>query len=267
MCTIVVLRRPGHEWPVLIAANRDELRNRPWKAPARHWPDRPEVVAGLDLLAGGSWLGLNEAGLVAAALNREGTLGPAAGKRSRGELVLDALDHADAAEAAGALSALDPAAYRSFNLVVADNRDAFLLAHRDPASGAPIAVEPLPVGLSMITALDRDDPRAPRIRFHHPRFLAAPVPDPSKGDWSAWEALLASREAEPGAGTRGALFIDPMPAGDPGAFGTVSSSLIALPAADRSDSGPIWRFADGPPERWRWEIVPFPGPSAGKAVN
>jgi hypothetical protein len=264
MCTIIVLRRPGHDWPVLIAANRDELRNRPWKAPGRHWPDRPEVLAGLDLLAGGSWLGLNDHGVVAAALNREGTLGPAAGKRSRGELVLDALDHGDAADAAHALGALDPAAYRPFNLVVADNRDAFLLSHRDPVGGAPIAVERLPEGLSMITSLDLDDPRAPRIRFHRPKFLTAPVPDPSGGDWSAWEALLASRDGEPESGARGALFIDPVPAGDPGAFGTVASSLIALPAVNRPDLAPIWRFADGPPEHWRWEIVPFQGQPATK---
>src|SRR6476659_3255713 len=57
MCTLVILRRPGHRWPVLIGANRDEMIDRPWEPPGRHWPDRPEVVAGLDRLAGGSWLG------------------------------------------------------------------------------------------------------------------------------------------------------------------------------------------------------------------
>ena len=112
MCTIVVLNRPGHDWPILIAANRDERLGRPWKKPAAHWLDRPEVVAGLDVDAGGSWLGLNAGGVVAAVLNREGTLGPALGKRSRGELVLEALDHMDAVDAADSLLALDPRAYR-----------------------------------------------------------------------------------------------------------------------------------------------------------
>ena len=51
MCTLVILRRPGHRWPVLIGANRDEMIDRPWEPPGRHWPDRPEVVAGLDRLA------------------------------------------------------------------------------------------------------------------------------------------------------------------------------------------------------------------------
>src|ERR1700719_1673890 len=129
MCTLVILRRPEHDWPVIIGANRDEMIDRPAEPPGRHWPDREEVVAGRDLLAGGSWLGLNDWGVAAAVLNRHGSLGPAAGLRSRGELVLEALDHADAVAAAEALSYLDPAAYRSFNLIVADNRDAFWLCH------------------------------------------------------------------------------------------------------------------------------------------
>jgi hypothetical protein len=259
VCTIVVLRRPDTEWPVLIAANRDEMLNRPWAPPGRHWPDRPQIIAGLDRMAGGSWLGLNDQGVVAAALNREGSLGPAAGKRSRGELVLDALDHADAADAAAALSALDPRAYRPFNLVVADNRDAFLLALREGAGR--IAVEPLPPGLTMLTSRDRNDPRSPRIRVYHPLFAAAKIPDPGAGDWSDWAALLGTRDSEPGAGAVESLFIDPLSPDDSGAlFGTVSSSLLALPAAGRPDRHPIWRFASGQPENWRWlEVAPEPG--------
>src|SRR6266481_1460273 len=84
MCTLVILRRPEHRWPVLIGANRDEMIDRPSQPPGRHWPDRAEVVAGLDLLAGGSWLGLNDWGVAAAVLNRQGSLGPATGLRRRG---------------------------------------------------------------------------------------------------------------------------------------------------------------------------------------
>ena len=120
MCTLAILRRPDHPWPVIIGANRDEMIDRPSLPPARHWPDRAEVVAGRDLLAGGSWLGINDWGVAAAVLNRHGSLGPAAGQRSRGELVLEALDHADAVAAAAALSDLDPHSYRTFNLIVAD---------------------------------------------------------------------------------------------------------------------------------------------------
>src|SRR6201994_1967616 len=154
MCTFVILRRPGENWPVLIAANRDEMIDRPWLPPDRHWPDRPEVVAGQDVLAGGSWLGLKDPGVVADILNRHGSLGPAPGQRSRGELVLEALDHADASEAAKALSHIEPAAYRTFNLMIADNRDAFWLRH---AGGVRIELHPIKAGLSMIAAGDLDD--------------------------------------------------------------------------------------------------------------
>jgi len=82
MCTLVILRRPEHDWPVIIGANRDEMIDRPWQPPGRHWPDRPEVVAGLDTLAGGSWLGINDWGVAAAVLNRHGSLGPAPDRRS-----------------------------------------------------------------------------------------------------------------------------------------------------------------------------------------
>ena len=138
MCTLVMLRRPEARWPLIIAANRDELSTRPWQAPARHWPDRLDVVAGRDMTAGGSWFGVNDDGLAAAILNRPGTLGPADGKRSRGELVLEALDHAEAKSAAEALVDLDPDAYRPFNLVIADRYDAFWLRHAGRHSGLRI---------------------------------------------------------------------------------------------------------------------------------
>src|SRR5215469_15964179 len=151
MCTLVILRRPGHAWPVLIGGNRDEMIDRESKPPGRHWPDRPEVVAGLDSLAGGSWLGVNDWGVVAAVLNRHGSLGPAANRRSRGELVLEALDHADAIAAALALSHLDAEAYRTFNLIIADERDTFWLRH---AGGPRVELKPVDEGLSMIAAGD-----------------------------------------------------------------------------------------------------------------
>ncbi len=177
MCTLVILRRPEHDWPVIIGANRDEMIDRPAKPPGRHWADRAEVVAGLDLLAGGSWLGINDWGVAAAVLNRHGSLGPAAGLRSRGELVLEALDHADAAAAAAALAQLNTAAYRSFNLILADNRDGFWLRHADTGR---VEIRPLKDGLSIIAAGEIDDLRTRRLELARPAFRAWPAPDPDK---------------------------------------------------------------------------------------
>ncbi len=239
MCTVVILRRPEHDWPVLIAANRDEMRDRPWRPPARHWPDRPDVVAGLDELAGGSWLGINDHGVVAAMLNRVDSLGPAPGKRTRGELVLEALDHADAADAAEALVALNGLSYRSFNLLIADSRDAFWLRHDGDRA---IEVRPLARGLSMLTAHDVNATESSRVREYLPRFEAVPVPEPETGDWQSWEALLASRDSAPGQAPFGAMRIETATG-----FGSVNSSLIGLPRPTLDQRRPIWRFAGAAP--------------------
>lgn len=250
MCSVVFLRRPDHSWPLIIGANRDEMMDRPWRPPARHWPDR-DVVGGFDELAGGTWLGLNDMGVIAGVLNRPGTLGPAAGLRSRGELPLEALDHADAAGAASALSRLNSAAWRPFNLFVADNRDAFWVRSIGGGGSGSISVAEIPIGLSMLTAHDLNDMRSARIRFFMPRFKAAAAPDPDRGDWSAWEALLTSREAEPEAGPQGAMMIV-----TPGGFGTTSSSLIALPSVAAAPTRkPVWRFGHGPADSLRYEDV------------
>jgi hypothetical protein len=249
MCSVVILYRPDHPWPLVLGANRDEMADRPSAPPGRHWPDRPNVVAGLDRLAGGSWLGVNDEGVVACIMNRMNTLGPAPGRRSRGELVLEALDHADATAAAAALQALDPVAYRAFNMFIADSRDAYWLRNLGHPQGW-VEVHPLPPGLSMITAHDRNDAaRSPRIRIYLPRFREAAPPDPEAGDWRAWESLLASSEVEPG----GAV-TDAMAFTTDNGFGTLSSSLLALPAGRRRRR-PIWRFADGRPDRHPFATV------------
>lgn len=246
MCTVVILRRPDHAWPLILGANRDEMAGRPWRPPGRHWPDRPEVVAGLDELAGGSWLGMNDTGVVAAIMNREHSLGPAADKRSRGEIVLEALDHADADAAAHALAALDGSAYRPFNLIVADNRDAFWLRH---AGESDVKVTSLPDGVSMITARELNDTGHARIATYLPRFRAAAAPDPATGDWAAWEALMGATESAEGAGPRSAMSLNP----DHG-YGTLSGALIALPAPGQA-ARPVFRFCDDRPGAAPWRDV------------
>ena len=249
MCTLIVLRRPGHDWPLILGANRDEMMARPWRAPGRHWPDRPDVVAGLDELAGGSWFGLNDHGVVAGILNRFGTLGPAPGQRSRGELVLEALDHADARDAAAALAQIDPRAYRPFNMIIADNRDAFWIRHADPGARAPTA-KPLAPGLVMIAAGDLDDAETPRLKRYRPRFASAAPPDPGKDDWQAWESLLADSESSPHDGPSGAMRFTVSERG----FATVSSTLLALPAAG-TGARPVFRFRAWQPAPTAWRDV------------
>jgi len=242
VCTVVLLLRPGHPWPVLIAANRDERLDRPWDAPGAYWPEQPGNVAGRDRLGGGTWMAMRD-GLVAAVLNRPGSLGPAPGKLSRGGLPLMAAGHGSAAAAADAMLALDGAAYRSFNMVVADRHSAHFvrgLGHGRPEGWA------LPPGLHMVTAHDPNDLDSPRTRMHLPRFVAAAAPDPARGDWAAWQALLADRSVDPTA----ALNVSPRDG-----FGTVCSSLIGLPA----EGAPVWLFAAGPPDQAAFKSVAAAG--------
>ncbi|MFC7477838.1 NRDE family protein [Dankookia sp. GCM10030260] len=231
MCTVILLHRPGHAWPVLVAANRDEMLDRTWDPPGRWWPDFPEVTGGRDRLSGGTWMAVNRAGVVAAVLNRPGSLGPAPGKRSRGELPLLALRETTAAAAAAAIAALPAVEWRSFNMAVADRHGGIFL--RAEGHGRP-QVLPLPPGLSMITAHDPNDLASPRTARHLPRFRAAPVPDPGTADWRSWEALLADDSiAESRAD---ALRVPPTDG-----FGTVCASLLAIAA----DGALGWRFAAG----------------------
>ena len=248
MCTLVILRRPENDWPLIVAANRDEMLDRPGAPPGRHWPDRAHVCAGLDKLGGGTWLGINDYGLVAGVLNRTGTLGPDPELRSRGELPLEALDHAEATEAARALADLDPAAYRPFNLFVADRGHAFWITSLNAAGEPGMRVADVPIGLSMLTDRDLNDDTSGRIALNLAKFNAAAAPDPASGDWREWQTLLSDKAVTVDA--REAMNIR-MDTG----FATVSSSLIAFAKPEMRDTPPVWLFADGPPDKTPYEAV------------
>jgi hypothetical protein len=220
-----------------MVANRDERLDRPWDPPAAWWPEQPDVIAGRDRLAGGTWMGLNRHGVMAAVLNRQGSLGPAPGKRSRGELPLIALAERTAPAAARAIAALDAGQWRSFNLVVADAREAVFV--RGAGFGRPQS-RPLPAGVSMVTAHDPNDLDSPRVARHLPRFIAAPPPDPD--DWSGWRTILSDRSGSAGEQ------INVMPRAG---YGTACSSYVAWPAL----GVPVWLFAAGPPDRVPFEPV------------
>ena len=85
MCLIVFAWRPGHAQPLIVAANRDEFYARP-SLPLAQWPEAPQVYAGRDLEAGGTWLGVGANGRFAALTNIRDPHQPPA-RKSRGELV------------------------------------------------------------------------------------------------------------------------------------------------------------------------------------
>ncbi|MBS0560661.1 MAG: NRDE family protein [Proteobacteria bacterium] len=241
MCTVVVLSRPGHAWPVMLAANRDEQQDRAWDAPAAHWPGLA-LIGGRDRTGGGTWMALNRHGVACCVLNRPGSLGPAPGKRSRGELPLIALAARSLGAAVEVATALPAHEWRSFNLVLASAEGAAFV--RGLGHGHPEA-HFLPPGISMVTAHDPNDAESTRVARHLPRFAAAPPPDAD--DWRGWRAVLA----DSGGGAAEQINVAPR-----GGFGTVCSALLGL----RADAPPDFRFAPGPPDAAAFAPVPLAFP-------
>ena len=128
MCTLALYFQAINKYPLVIAANRDELLSRQSTTPEVLLED-PWVFGGRDLRAGGTWLGINSHGMFVGILNRRSAdKKTKVGKRSRGLLCLDLLKAKDPDEARGVLSRERVEIYDPFNLVFANSREA-VIAH------------------------------------------------------------------------------------------------------------------------------------------
>ncbi len=127
MCLVVVAFRASEKHPLIVAANRDEFYARP-ALDAGWWPDHPGLLAGKDLQAGGTWLGVHRSGRFATVTNFRDADAPVAGLKSRGHLVGDFLlgdmtPHEYVAT-------IDPDAYAGFNLLLSDRDSLAYLSNR-----------------------------------------------------------------------------------------------------------------------------------------
>lgn len=159
MCLILVAWKVHARFPLVVAANRDEFHGRP-AARAAFWDDKPGVLAGRDLRARGTWMGVSRGGRFAAVTNYRGGTEPGAAE-SRGALVTSYLEGVGVAELAGR-----KAAYSGFNLLASDGAELWWLSNRD---GGPRRLEPGCYGLGNLL-LD-----APEVEEHKQRFRDAPV--------------------------------------------------------------------------------------------
>jgi uncharacterized protein with NRDE domain len=195
MCTVIVLYRPAHRWPVLIAANRDEKLDRAWDPPDGWWPEHPMLVGGRDRTAGGTWMALGPGGVVAAVLNRPGSLGPAEGKRSRGALPLLAATAPTASAAADSITALSASQWRPFNMVVADARQVIFL--RGLGEGTP---EAFPLSPRTIPTTRAALARVAISRDSAPRRRRTPTPmigPAGRRCWRMMASILPSARQRP----------------------------------------------------------------------
>jgi uncharacterized protein with NRDE domain len=227
MCVLAFAWKTHHELPLVLAGNRDEFHARP-TAPADWWDEHPDLVAGRDLQAGGTWMGATRTGRFAVVTNfREP--GGDAGERSRGDLVRDFL--------ASSLSPDDwrrsirASDYGGFNLIFGDGDELHVLSNRVPGT------TPLPPGVYGLSnhGLDTPWPKLVRAREGMSEWIASdrsdterlfeilgdrrPADDevlPDTGVPYQWEKLLSS------------VFITSP------AYGTRSSTVICFRAEGRA---------------------------------
>ncbi|WP_395343611.1 NRDE family protein [Ningiella sp. W23] len=116
MCILFIAVEQHPDYPLIVAANRDEFHQRPTQASA-FWPEYPDVLAGKDLQAGGSWMGVSATGKLAALTNIRAPGKEISEARSRGELVMNFLtDNVGAKEYLGRLSS-SAAEFNGYNLL------------------------------------------------------------------------------------------------------------------------------------------------------
>lgn len=250
VCTLAIYRHASAAVPLLVAANRDEFVDRP-SAPPRVLAEDPWVVAGQDLQAGGTWLGVNECGMVVGLLNRRNPKGPDASRRSRGLLCLEALQLRSVDEVRAHLRHESGRQYNWFNLLVADRDRAFVGSNADDR----ISVSELSTGLHLLTNLNVNDPACPRIAASHRFFAAVPLPDTEEDVpalLSRLRGILGNHEIplDPRAGRDAETLCVHLPG-----YGTRSSTVVALSA--RTQRLRYWS-TDGPPCMANFQEVSLP---------
>ncbi|AQL41569.1 hypothetical protein BV210_02050 [Halorientalis sp. IM1011] len=234
MCTLVLAWQVFADTPVAVAANRDEMVDRPSEPPQR-LEDDPAVVAPRDSEAGGTWIGHNEHGLFVGITNRW-TDAELAGGRSRGLLTRDAL-RKESAEAAARFveSEVRDHEFDGFNLVVADENAALLLewdgqlAVRNFQPGVHVVVN---VGAAGDVRIPEERPEESRQQADNAAAVQTELrPEPGE-QAGAWIERAADVIADHEYGV--CIHRD--------RFGTRSSSLLTI-----GSEGSRYRFADGPP--------------------
>ncbi|MFJ6380203.1 NRDE family protein [Kitasatospora sp. NPDC092039] len=255
MCTAFVSIEPGAAVPVLLLSVRDEYLGRAWLPPDHHWPDRPELLGGLDLAAGGTWLAVDPDRRTAACLlNGFGPPAPAGARLSRGRLPLTAVRE-------GGIGHLDLTPYDPFHLVLvrADGArvsswDGGRLVERELPSGLSVVLND---GLEGLAAGRTTSERihalmAARAAHFRARFTAEPRPGPTAAGpaaaaWGGWLPIVTGDGLAPDAD---AALIQRRDFGDGRIWGSSSISLLALgPELLRYDFAAAPVAADGP--GWR----------------
>lgn len=240
MCTLVLYFHVFPDYPIVVAANRDEVLARPSATPMQLWPS-PWIYGGQDLLAGGTWLGVNEHGVAVGILNRQSLVPADSQCRSRGHLCLDALKYDSATTALHALLRQEDHSYNPFNLVMADHSSAYVL-HNQNGSKGPFTVVSLEPGFHIVTNRDPNDHACSRISHFTPQFTeisqSISLQQTSLSDlFTSLRHQMATHAAPTNEARDGlCIHLD--------GYGTCSSTLLAYSRQERRYT---YHFASGPP--------------------
>lgn len=230
MCLLAIQLHACNATPLMVAANREENFDRPSTPPVCH-DDSPRVICGTDERAGGTWLGVNQYGVIVAVTNRETETLPQT-PISRGLLCRQLLQCISASVAEHrAVGQLSKGRYAGVNILIADAHAAYVVHGGDEIDS--VELEP---GLHFLTDADVDDEDDPRIQLAQEMFEEQPSDTTESFLQVATRVMSysASNPSEPGIVQHGEQ------------RGTVSSSLITL-ANFRKRS--TYHFAQGPPDR------------------
>lgn len=243
MCLLVALHRFHPDAPLVVAANRDELLARPATAMTVLEEGPPRILGGRDHAAGGTWLAINEHGVVGGLTNRpSGRRDPAL--RSRGEWPLFLARFASAAAAAEAFAeTFRPADFNPGWVLVGDGRELFYIDMTAPEV-RPVALEP------GIHVLENRPLAGPSPKVDLVRRRLGGIESVRGGEATErLRSLLASHAVPPGAAGQKGFAGSPRPAAAGaacvhlGAYGTRSSTVVrSLPGAPPR----VWS-SDGPP--------------------
>ena len=248
MCWIAVLFHVNAHYPLIVAANREESRTRPSQAPFQ-WAGSPTVWAGRDELAGGTWLGVNASGLLAAVTNRPASSRDAT-LRSRGLLCLDTLRCESPGSAQSFfVDELSRRRFNPFNLLCASHSEGWVGTWQGD-------IRDLTPGVHIVSNYgDVDDDTLPVVREARDRIASLDVASPVIEDLLGNLGNVCARTDQP---------VPLCHAG--GEYGTVSSSLVAVKAdgtvaAYWHAPGPPSEVAFSPVTLWSAASQPRPGSS------
>jgi hypothetical protein len=234
MCLLAIQYQLVPESPILVAANREEKYDRVSLPPSIQ-SGKPRVLCGLDKQAGGTWLGVNQAGMFVGVSNRKKLIAPAA-PRSRGVLARQLLRCGSARHAVDmALEELHSGNYKGVNYVIADCESGWVVH-----GGDEIEVSELHEGLSIISNRDVNDSRDERVALARRLLTLQTLDSPVK--FLAVASKVFARS--------------PSPPGRPSIVlrgkdrGTVSSTLLSLGKKPRDA---IYQFAGGSPDETKYE--------------